>query len=208
MVRRVEALVEVSPGVTKPQLVDLDNAGNNVPQTTAGIGSVPAASVTAGVSVVEQGDGVVHKTVFTLDASITMTDATTAGCHGALQLYDFPQGNIVVLGSSSNLSITAGAGGITDTAAVVGSVGTVTVGTGDATLTTTEADLIASTAATLSGGVGAFAGQSTAVAVFDGTATAKDAFLNFAVPDAGSSASDTLAVTGTVTIVWVSTGDN
>jgi hypothetical protein len=46
------------------------------------------------------------------------------------------------------------------------------------------------------------------LALADGTATAKDAFLNFAVPDAGSSANDTLTVAGTVTVVWTNSGDN
>jgi hypothetical protein len=142
--------------------------------------------------------------------SITMTDAGAAGCHGAVQLYDFPACVVSFLGASSDLQITAGAGGITDTAAVVGAVGTATVGTGDATLTTTEADIIPSTAATLTGGVGDCDGQSTTalLATFDGTATAKDAFLNFAVPDAGSTANDTLSVTGSVTVVWIYAGDN
>jgi hypothetical protein len=88
-------------------------------------------------------------------------------------------------------------------------VGTVTAGVDNATLTTTEADLIPSTAATLSGGVGTAAGITlTAGAVaFDGTATAKDAWLNIAVPDAGSTANDTFTVSGTITLVWSNLGD-
>jgi hypothetical protein len=137
-----------------------------------------------------------------------MTDAGAAGCHGGTKIYDFPAGNVIILGATTDLAITAGSGGITDTASVVGSVGSAVAGTDNATLTTTEANIVPSTAATLTGGVGACDGESTAAAILDGTATAVDAYLNFAVPDAGSSASDTLSVTGTVTIVWVALGDN
>jgi hypothetical protein len=42
---------------------------------------------------------------------------------------------------------------------------------------------------------------------FDGTTTAKDAWLNIAVPDAGSTANDTFSVTGTITLIWSNMGD-
>ncbi len=160
----------------------------------------------AAVSVVEQGNGVVHKTILTLTAlSISMTDATTAGCHGSHKLYDFPAGNIAILGATCNLTTAAGVGGISDTAALVGSVGT-----GDATLTSTEANIIPSTSGTLSGGNGTLKGASTAGATLDGTTTtgaAIDAYLNIAVPDAGSTGNDTLTVSGTITISWINLGD-
>lgn len=151
------------------------------------------------------------KTVLTLSGeSITMTDAGVAGSHGSLKVFDFPAGGIVFLGATCDLTITAGAGGIADTAAVVGSVGTATVGTGDATLAGTEADLIPSTASPLTAGAGTTKGKSVTagIAVFDGTAAAIDAWLNFAVPDVGSTANDTLTVSGTITLVWASLGDN
>ena len=209
MSRLVEALIEVAPGVVKPQLVDLDNAGGIQPQTTAGIGSVPAASATAGVTIKEYGDGLLHKTVFTLTAvSVDMTDATTAGCHGKIQLYDFPDGLVDVLGATTNVTLLAGAGGIADTAAVVAGLGTGAVATDNGTLVGSgEADIVASTAATLTAGAGAFKGKTTVVVVLDGTGTAKDMYLNMAMVDAESSASDTLTLNGTVTLVWVSAGD-
>lgn len=174
-----------------------------------GVGAAGAAA-SASVDVSESAAGAI-KTVFTLsNVSIAMTDATTAGSHGSLQLYDFPECNMLFLGGTTDLVITAGVGGITDTAAVVGSVGTTTVGTDNATLTTTEADLIPSTASTLTGGIGATKGKTltAGVVVFDGTATAKEAWLNFAVPDVGSTANDTLTVSGTITLVWSNLGDN
>lgn len=173
---------------------------------STGAGSVPAnASTTATTTA----DGVL-KTVITLSGrSITMTDAGAAGSHGSAQLYDFPQCNLLFLGATCDLTLTAGVGGITDTAAVVVGVGTATLATDNATLTGTEADLVPSTAATLTAGVGVGEGKSltAGIAMFDGTATAKDAWLNIAVPDADSTANDTITVSGTVTIVWANTGD-
>lgn len=166
--------------------------------TAAGTGNVASETT-----------GQVHRTVLTMtNLSITMTDATTAGCHGSQKIYDFPAGVIQILGCVTDLAITAGAGGITDTASVVGSVGTAAVGTDNATLTSTEANVVPSTAATLTAGAGNCDGESTASPILDGTGTATDLFLNFAVPDAGSSANDTLTVNGTVVVTWVNFGDN
>ncbi|NDD76047.1 MAG: hypothetical protein EBZ43_01260, partial [Betaproteobacteria bacterium] len=41
-------------------------------------------------------------------AFVTMTDATTAGCHGAFKFYDFPQGLIYIQGYNVNLTTLAG----------------------------------------------------------------------------------------------------
>lgn len=202
--RKVQGYVTntARPGWKKDTEFDLDALMQS--GTQALVPSTNAATVVAA----EYGNQILRKTVFTLTAhSVTMTDAGAAGCHGNVQLCDFPVGLVHILGATMSLATTAGSGGITDTAAVVQSVGTAAVGTGDATLTTTEADIIPSTAGTLSGGVGAPVGVSTTPAVFDGHSTAKKAYLNFAVPDAGSSASDTLAVTGTVTVFWHYLGD-
>lgn len=179
---------------------------NNLVDTINADGSAGTASLSTTVS---ESPGTI-KTVLTLSGvSVAMTDAALAGSHGSLKLYDFPQCNLLFLGGTCDLSLTAGVGGITDTAAVVAAIGTTTVGTDNDTLTTTEADLIPSTAATLTAGVGAAEGKTVTagVVVFDGTATAKDAWLNLAVPDAGSTANDTLTVTGTVTLVWANLGD-
>lgn len=170
----------------------------------SGIGAASGTNVSAVESL-----PLTHKTVLTFAAlSVTMTDATTAGCHGTQKIYDFPAGSILIAGCVSDLQITAGAGGITDTAAVVGSVGTAAVGTDSATLTSTEANIMPSTAASLTAGAGNCDGELAAPIILDGTTTPVDAILNFAVPDAGSSASDTLLVSGTVTFTWFNLGDN
>lgn len=171
------------------------------------------SSALAGVAnagaVVDESVGTIRTTLKLSNQVITMTDATAAGCHGSIKLYDFPACNLLFLGATCDLTVTAGTGGIADTAAVVAAIGTAAVSTADATLTTTEADLIPSTTATLTAGAGAAKGKTltAGVVVFDGTSTAKDAYLNFAVPDAGSTGNDTLIVSGTITLVWSNLGD-
>lgn len=174
--------------------------------TTSGVGAPNGTGVTA----TEYGTGAVHKTVLTLtNVSITVTDTGGAnGGQGSLKVYDFPEGVIQFLGASYNLTTLAGAGGIGDTAALVGSLGSVAAGAGDATLTSTEADMIASTTGTLTAGAGTLAKHGSLVATaFDGHTTALDAILNLAVPDAGISSNDTVTVNGTITMVWANLGD-
>ena len=199
------------PGIIRPAELDLNDTGGLPTSTSHQVGSVPAASGLAGVTVVERGDGITHQSVFTLSAvSVTMTDATTAGCHGSIQLYDFPQALLNLAGACMSLTLTAGAGGISDTAAALVGIGTGAVATDNATLVGSgEADIIPSTAYTLVGGVKAATGVSTTglLAVSNGTATAKKAYLNIVVPDDDSSASDTFTVDGTVTITWLHLGD-
>ena len=173
------------------------------------VGATTLAGVANAGAAVDESVGTIRTTLKLSNQVITMTDAAAAGCHGSVKLYDFPACNLLFLGATCDLTVTAGSGGISDTAAVVAAIGTAAVSTADATLTTTEADLIPSTAATLTAGAGAAKGKTltAGVGVFDGTTTAKDAYLNFAVPDAGSTGNDTLIVSGTITLVWSNLGD-
>ena len=183
----------------------LATQGYLISPLTSGAGSAAGTGVSASSS-----RGSVNVTTITIAAlSVTITDATTAGAHGTQKIFDFPAGNILVMGAVGTLSFTAGAGGIADTAAVVASIGSAAVVTDNATLLTTEADIVPSTSATLSGGVNAAIDMaSTAQLVKDGTSSAASANLNIAVPDAGSTANDTITVSGTVTITWLNLGDN
>jgi len=107
-----------------------------------------------------------------------------------------------------NVTIRRNSTGIVAGAAVVGAVGTTLVSAADATLTTTEADLVASTAMTLTAGAGAGSKHGSLVATaYDGHTTPIKAFLNFAVPDADISASDALIVNGEVRLFWYQIGD-
>jgi hypothetical protein len=200
-----------------PNSQDWDKIAAEVIAVEGALGAAygnPPAGAAAGTGVTAaEAAGAIHQTVLTVSAlSVTMTDATTAGSHGSQKIYDFPAGLIQVLGCTTDLAIARVGTAIGATAAVVGSVGTATVGTDNATLTGTEADILPSTAATLTAGAGALDGQSTATemaaGVWDGTATAKDAYLNLAVPDADSTGDDALTVNGTITFTWINHGDN
>lgn len=200
----VDGVTAGTPAASKALTLDA-NSQIGAYQTSDGVGAKNGAAV----AVAEYGSGAVHKSVFTLTSlSITMTDAGAAGCHGSHKIYDFPAGVIQILGCSYDLTTLAGAGGIADGAALVGALGSAATATDNATLTSTEADLIASTTGTLTAGAGALAKHGSMVTTaFDGHTTAMDAYLNVAVPDADSSASDTVAVSGTITIVWANLGD-
>lgn len=174
--------------------------------TSANVGAKNGATVSA----VEGGADPVHRTVFTLtDLVIAMTDAGEAGCHGGVKIYDFPGGLVSILGAVVDLTVAAGEGGISDTAALIMALGTAASGTDNEALSGAEADFVPSTACALTGGAGVFKGVSTTsqLVQFDGTATAKDLFLNAVVPNADSSADDTLTVSGTITVVWVFVAD-
>jgi hypothetical protein len=161
-----------------------------------------------GVSAI-QGVGLPQVAVLPISAlNVVMTDATTAGSHGAQKIFTFPEGNVMVLGAVTDLAIARVGTGLTTTSAVVSSLGSVTVGTDNATLTSTEADIVPSTASTLAAGAGVTKGASTTAAVLNGTTTPAAVFLNFATPDAGSTATDALTVNGTVTISYLVLGDN
>lgn len=140
--------------------------------------------------------------------SLTMTDATTAGSHGSKQIFTMPAGNITVLGAVAALNIVRVGTAITATAAVVASIGSTAVATSDATLTGTEANIVASTSATLTAGAGVVNGHSTATVKLDGTDTAVPVFLNFAIPDAGSTGNDALIISGEIVVTYLNNGDN
>jgi len=186
-----------SPGYVqdRPSVLGLDE-----------VGSAPAV---AGLVVkTEAGPGPVRQTQFTLTSvpvTVTRTGATNAS--GSVQLYDLPQGLINVLGVCGSLAVT---GFGTGSVAIVYSVGSVAAAA-DATLTSTEADVHASTASSaLTSGAGTltYKGGSIAVSgngILDGTSTAKDLYLNFA---SGNDivAGGTAYLTGTLVVTWMNYG--
>lgn len=174
--------------------------------TSAGVG----AAAGTGVSATETGDGAVHKTVLTLAAlSVAVTDSGgAAGAQGSQAVYHFPEGVIQFLGASYNLTVTRVGTDIAAGAALVGSIGSVAAAADNATLTSTEADMIASTVGTLTAGVGALKKHGSLVATaFDGHTTPIDAILNVAIPDADIAATGAVLLSGTITLLWASLGD-
>lgn len=172
----------------------------------------------ATVSAAESGDGLIHKTVLTLTATpVTITDdAGVAQYGGTGKIYGFPEGLLFTLGAEVHGNLTLGTTGtIIDAFTGVNALGTATASTG-ATLVGTEADILQSTAnATASSKVAAIDSVSTATALtesgarhLDGTGTAKDMYLNFAIADDATHTSGTGTFTGVVTVVWMIIADN
>lgn len=168
-----------------------------------------------GVTKVERGTAALQKTVLTfVNTPIVMIDNAGVDAHGGLKVYDFPAGAIIWFGATSDLALTKSSAGInTDWDGDVG-LGTVEVAAG-ATLATTEQDLIPTTATPQAvAGVSSADTESTSTEsanVFDGTSTAKDAFLNFLIDDADHDIGATpgnIIVNGSITLLWASLGDN
>jgi hypothetical protein len=168
-----------------------------------------SAPTVAGLSVYEGGAGPIRQTKFVLNGvSVSVTDSGGAtGAHGNLKIYDFPAGAILMHGGAAKLTVTA-ATGIDAGAALVWAVGTTATATDNATLTTTEANIIPSTAATLTSSTNTSSQYTaTAAGILNGTATAIDGYLNVAVPDAGATANSTVTVTGEIVVTWIQLGD-
>lgn len=135
---------------------------------------------------------------------VPLTDAGASGAGGGIRIYGFQQGNVAIDNFRVNLTTARLGTNLTATAALVASLGTVAAAA-DATLTSTEADIASSTVATLTAGTGIFNKVATGVVYIDGTSAAKDVYLNFAVPDAGSAGNDSVVVNGTITLIYSNT---
>lgn len=168
----------------------------------------------SGVSLTEYGAGGIHQTSFVITAMpLTILNAVAINQASGLKIYDFPEGRLLILGATGTIAETttsALAGSLTTAKSCRWGVGT-TIGV-NATLATTEQDLIPVTAITSSATINVAGAASSAAlaasAQFDGTATAKDAYLNFSVPTDGDLAGDaTITLTGTINITWVLLGD-
>lgn len=186
------------------------------PTTTAGVGAKAGATVTA----VEQGSGVIHRTILTCVATpITMADEAGVVQHGGVKLYDFPEGLILSLGALINGDVTtpvhdhASGGTIATWDGDIG-LGTVTA-SNNATLAATEQNILQSTAATqATGQVGNVDAVSAATLLtesaaswLDGTGGALDLYLNLLIDDSANNDAHTALFTGVVTFTWMNLGD-
>lgn len=180
------------------------------PRTSVGVGAVNGT----GVTLVEQGNGAVHKTVFTFtNVDIALADEAGVVAYGSLKIYDMPAGVILMLGAVADLDLTKSSAGVNDDWDGDVGLGTAASSNND-TLSGTEQDIIPTTATPQAvAGVTTANGKSTATeagAVFDGTATAVDVYLNLLVDDADHDVTGTpcnLIVNGTLTLTWINLGD-
>lgn len=169
------------------------------------------AGASANGAVATEYGGAVNKTVLTFkDVAFALADAAGVVAYVGKKVYDFPDGSIVILGATANLALTKSAAGVNLDWDGDFSLGSVTA-SNNATLTATEADIIPSTATpTAVAGATTAKGRSAAIAIFDGTTTALDLYLNFLVDDVDHDVTTTptnLIVNGSVTVLWTNAGD-
>lgn len=168
---------------------------------------ISGGSAVAGTNVtaIEYGGSPVYKTVLNLMATpITLTDEAGVVLYGGVKVLDLPEGCILVLGATTDLVATV-SGNLDAAAEGDFGLGTVTASNNN-TLSSTEVDILPSTAMTMSSSTGDMNGQSTAVAFLDGTSTAKDVYLN-AIWDDADHNGGAMTVTGTITLIWLNLGD-
>lgn len=181
--------------------------GKARPSDANTVGTVTSAT---GLSVEEFGDeGFIRRTVFTFTAftiALTRTSSSITANSGAGtpgKIYTFPIGYIQPIAGVANLTL---ATGFATSSGFVMSVGSAQAAA-DATLTSTEANFMASTAAAIATSAGTFAtGLASTVTALNGSATAIALYLNAATAD-DTTASSTLTITGTLTITWQNIGD-
>lgn len=185
--------------------------GGSVAGNAATVGAINA---TTGLSVdVKYGLAGNFLLTFTLAAvSLTVTDAGASGASGSLKLFDFVQAGVVALACRQDYTAFAEGAALTgaagDAAFVMG-LGSVAANAGDGVLTSTEVDFGAVTSTiTLSAGTATATKFSCVAAVFDGTGTAVDLYLNWCGSAATIDANSTISVTGTITVAGILIGDD
>lgn len=174
-------------------------------------GAVPAVT---GLSASNEGSGFYRKTVIHLkDVHFALVDVASTVAYTGKKVYDAPDGGFAFLGAHADLALTKSSAGVVATWNGDFALGTVTA-SNNATLTSTEANLIPSTStpAAVAGATTA-KGVSTgteAFKVLDGTGTAVDVYLNLLVDDADQDVTTTpadLIVNGTIELFWINLGD-
>jgi hypothetical protein len=170
-------------------------------------GGVPSVT---GLTASEVGNVVRRTTLNFSNVAFALTDVAATVAYSGKKVFDFPEGQIVILSAVADLDLTKSAAGVNADWDGDFSVGTVTA-SNNATLTSTEANIIPSTATPqAAAGVTTANGQNTGVAVLDGTNTAADLYLNLLVDDADQDVTGTptsLIVNGTLTVTWIKGGD-
>lgn len=200
---------------TKKQLTDVNSTAGEI-----------ASSYTATLvetDVIEAGPWR-HVTLTATAVPFSLTDDSGVGQYGSLKLYDFPEGNLLFMGLTADGAFALTATGLNENYTGTTAMATTAVSSGVA-LSNTTANLLASasfTQATPVGGVLATAVNDmqtaysttdayskTGATWHDGTATAKDMYLNFHVTDV-STHTNTLngTWTGVFKFMYMIIGDN
>ena len=178
---------------------------------SGGGAGTPVANVTAE----ELGDGVVHKTLLRVaNLPITVISVTTGAGVGGSKVYDFPEGQLNVLGTVADLALVIAAGDQADftDATPAGDIGVGTVAPANADALGTDAtDDNFSTAVALTMAAYSSSSQlvSEAALIHDGSSTAIDMLINVLIDaaDIDDGTTSTVYVSGTVLIHWMNLGD-
>ena len=175
---------------------------------TTGAGAIVANKCTAS----EGGNSALHQTTLTLTLTgANDLDLADGADHGTgVQIYDFPAGRIHIIGVTINASVVCNNAFNADPNDIFYlGCGTVTAGD-EGTLAGTEQNLIPVTTIDTVGNTtltNDWHAALAADAVFDGTGTAVDLFVNAAVANTATTKAVTIAITGTMTITWINLGD-
>lgn len=149
-----------------------------------------------------QNQAVRRQRVILKNKALTTTGATGDGW-GTVEIGDLPEGNILILGAAANLQFTGSSAGTTATFTGAYAVGT--TATADATLSGTDANVIAS--ATISAATGKVSpvtrGVGSTVAMLDNTDGSLELNLNVKIDDAAVSADNqAFTVSGVLDLVY------
>lgn len=166
---------------------------------------------TSGVSYLHKQVGFLYQTQITLSA---LAQSVVNGTeYQGTKIWTFPEGRILVLGTTATLQQTTTSDPTTTlNAGVTGAIALGTATASNVSLTSTMVDLLPSTAFTSSSTINvagtAVKAALAASAQFDGTTTAKPVYLNTAfatTTDVDADAAQTIS--GTILITWVHLGD-
>ena len=168
--------------------------------------SVPVDTVATAVDSYAQ---IVKKVVTVLPQTVILEDGKADG--NGVKILDVQEGAFLLLSAVADMTVVSN-NAFNETANDVfyASCGTAAAADGNGDLTSTEADVVPKTTIdTASSGslTNAFNAVLAAPAVFDGTTTAKDVYVNFAVADASTSQAVTNVVSGTLTLYLLHAGD-
>lgn len=148
--------------------------------------------------------------VITVRDKVLTVDGATGVGFGSVVIGDFKEGNILFLGAVANMQFTGPTdAGLVDTWA--GDFGVGTTPAGDATITGTDVDLIASTAiaAATAEASPVTRGELAGVAILDNTDGSLEMNLNLLIDDANISADDIdITVNGELYIMYAVLGDD
>jgi hypothetical protein len=175
------------------------------------------ATTTATITNTEFGDDATHRTLLTFTASpVVMTNNAGVALYGGIgtttttAVYTFPKGLIQILGADCRGTLTLTTAGALATFASVSALGQVTAAS-DATLTGTEANILASTSSAAAVAKAAVVKNISLIAPaapLDGTVTAIPMFLNFVVANDASNSTGVGTYTGTCTLTWSNYSQN